>query len=221
MSFKGGEMVFGRRWPGVALAVLVAALFVLSGLLAAPVRAQELEGIVVDLVVDVDQGDCGERGCAEDRRPVTFDARLEIDEQSAGDLGLTDEEIEEVNEALAGVELTDDLIEIRVTDDEGRTRVVEDGDTLCLEPGEYDVEATFVDEAAETTLVDAVLAQLQAIDANLTAEGIIIEEFQDTFVVEECDEVPDDGDDGDIIDIDDRDQTNVCENVVNIILENV
>lgn len=101
-------MVFGRE-AYVYLAVLTAALLVLSGLLAPPARAQQpleeqLEGLVIDLVVDVDQGECGERGCAENRRPVTFDARLEVDEASSTSLGLEPEDIKAVNEALAEVE---------------------------------------------------------------------------------------------------------------------
>jgi LPXTG-motif cell wall-anchored protein len=223
MSFKGGEMILGRKGFGATLAVLAAAMLVLSGLFASPARAQALEepleDIVIDLVVDVEQGECGEGGCREDRRPVTFDARLEVNAASATALGLEPEDIEAVNEALAEVELTDDLIEIRVTDDEGRTRVVEDGDTVCLAPGQYEVETTLVDEAALETAVVAELVGLDP-DPDLDVGDITIEEFDDTFVVEECPVDPDDGDDGDVI-IDDRSQTNVCENVVNIILEDV
>lgn len=112
--------------------------------------------------------------------------------------------------------MTDDLIEITVTDDEGRMREVEDEETVCLEPGEYEVEATL---AGEPALKKAVIAQLVELDpdSDLTADNITIEEFEDTFDVEEC---PND-DNGDNIDIDDRDQTNVCNNVVNIIIRDV
>jgi hypothetical protein len=195
-------------------------MLIVAGVFASTAQAQDLSaGVDVDLVVDIEQGECGEGECADDERPVTFDARLEIDEQSAQDLNLSTEEIVEVNDALAGVELTDELIDITVEDPDGGTQEVEDEETICLQPGEFDVTAVVAEvDTLETDVVEA----LNEVDegSDLTAEDVTIEDFDEPFTVDECDENGDDDDNGNV-DIDDRDQENVCNNVVNIINEDV
>ena len=208
-----------RGSAGIGLAAIAAAMLVMAGLFAAPARAQELDGIVVDLAVDVEQGECGEGDCPDDERPVTFDARLEIDPDSADNLGLTAGEVDEVDDALAGVDLADDLIDIEVEYPDGGTQDLEDEETICLQPGEFDVAAVVADEA---DLEAAVVEALNEVDEGMDLEpnDVAIEDFDDTFTVDECDDNGDGADHGHGH-LDDRDQENVCNNVVNIILEDV
>ena len=206
MSFKGGEMVFGRRGPGVAVAVLVAALFVLSGLLAAPVRATHTDDIIVDFSVDVVTGECGEGNCPDGTRPVTFEPELMVD--AAASRELTQAQRDQVNQILKGAD-----VEVTV-EVPGPDETVLNDETICLGPGQYDFTAEVVNE---TQLAAAIAAAIG--DTNFGEEDLIIDLIEDDFVVGECPVDPDDGD-GDI-NIDDRDHTNVCRNVVNIILENV
>ena len=208
MSFEGGEMVFGRRGLGVTLAVLAAAMLIVAGLFASPARAQAAEDIVVDFSVDVEQGECGEGDCADDERPVTFEPELSVNEDEGREL--TAEQLDDVNQILED----DADVEITVVDSEGNEETVAAGEPVCLEPGEYDFIATVVNEDELAAAIGNAIG-----DDAFIAEDLVIEDFEDTFTVEECDD-GDDDDNGNV-DIDDRDQTNVCNNVVNIILENV
>ena len=84
MRFEGGQMVLGRKGLGATLAVLAAVMLVLSGLFASPARAQATpDSVVVDLVVETEQGECGEGDCADDERPVTFDVVAEVNEDES------------------------------------------------------------------------------------------------------------------------------------------
>jgi LPXTG-motif cell wall-anchored protein len=217
MRFEGGAMVYGRRGLGVALAVLAAAMLVLSGLFASPAKAQQgatpPDGVVVDLEVVPVEGECGEDGCPEGERPVTFDVVAEVNEDAS--IPLDPAEINAINDVLDAAEFN-----ITVEDPDGGTpqEVEEEVETICLEPGEYDA---FAEPANATNLAEDIAdAVNNTAPTNTTAlepDNVEIVEFDDTFVVEECD-----GDDngGDVI-IDDRDQENVCNQVVNIVLEDV
>ncbi|CAA9451982.1 MAG: hypothetical protein AVDCRST_MAG37-2445 [uncultured Rubrobacteraceae bacterium] len=201
-------MILGRRELSIGLLISGAVISVYLVLLAPPTRAQVPEpgDIVVDFSVNVVQGECGAGECPDGARPVTFEPEFSVDRDASRD-DLDDNEIAEINEILenqAEVEVT-----VQVP---GPDETLGADEAVCLEPGQYEFTAEVVNEAALAAAID------QAIDgAEFMEEDLVIEEFEDTFVVEEC---PDDNN-GDTIDIDDRDQTNVCNNVVNIILEDV
>lgn len=215
MSFKGGEMVLGRKGFGATLAVLAAAMLVVAGLFASPARAQGVpDGVVVDLVVETEQGECGEGDCADNERPVTFTVVPEVNEEESIDL--SDEELAAINAVLDAAEF-----DITVEDSEGNeVATPEDGETVCLEPGEYNATAAPADETAlAEDIADAVNDTDPPTDPALTADDIVINDFDDTFTVDECD--GENGEEAGDVNIDDRDQTNICENVVNIILTDI
>ena len=205
---EGGATMEGRlRGPaGVWLAAIAAAMLIVAGLFAAPARAQTAEDIVVDFSVDVVQGECGEEGCPEGERPVTFEPELVVD-RDASRADLDTDQIAEVDRIL------EEQAEVEV-EIEGEEEPVETGgEPICLEPGEYDFTAEVVNEEALATAIAEEIG-----DNTFDADDLVIEPVEDTFVVEECD---DNDDDNGNVDIDDRDQTNVCRNVVNIILNDV
>ena len=198
-----------RGSAGVWLAVIAAAMLVLSGLFASAARAQTTppDSVVVDLVVETNSGECGEGDCADNERPVNFDVVAEVN--AGQNVPLTESQQNEINAALAAADFG-----ITVENPNGGTQDIEDGETVCLEPGEYTATAT-LSQAEEEALVAEIVEAVN--DSDVTEQDIFINFDETTFVVEECD-----GDDnGGNVNIDDRDQTNVCNQVVNIINEDV
>ena len=120
-------MVLGRKGLGATLAVLAAVMLVLSGLFASPARAQATpDSVVVDLVVETEQGECGEGDCADDERPVTFDVVAEVN--AGQNVPLTEAQRNDINAALAAADFG-----ITVEDPDGGPQEIEDGQTLCWE----------------------------------------------------------------------------------------
>ncbi len=112
------------------------------------------------------------------------------------------EQVNQILEDEADVEVT---VEVP-----GPNEMVLAGETICLEPGQYDFTAEVVNEEELAAAIALAIG-----DTNFGEEDLIIEPVDDDFVVAECL-----ADAGDVI-IDDRDQSNVCNNVVNIIIQDV
>jgi hypothetical protein len=208
MGFREGTtMVFGKE-SRVALAVLAAAVLVLAGVFASPARAQ-VDEEVLDVLVDVEVGECDEGQCDEGERPVTFTPVLSLNadlEQELLDAGVAPADVDAALDAAldAAAEVVD-FGEIVVEDSEGNEVArVDPGETVCLEPGSYTASAS-VDNAEVTAqaAIDELEALLTDVDLSQLVENVDV--VDEVFVVDECDEVPDDGDD--------RDQT-VCQIVV-------
>jgi hypothetical protein len=175
------DFLVGRVPQGRVLAWVVAVaavLLVLMGLAAAPAQAQAT-GVEVDLVVDTQPGDCGTGDCLPGERPITFNANLTVDEQASQVNGqpLTAQQVAGINRALETA-----VLEITVTNPNGTTQTVGEGEALCLEPGQYTVTATVTNETAVAQAVADALA-----DQNVTAANVDIGELtEDTLVVAQC-----------------------------------
>ena len=118
-----------RGSAGVGVAALAAAMLVLSGLLAAPARAQRTVTDPFDLLVDVNIGECGIEGCPDGQSPVTVTPSLAYSTQLETLLGndpqLTDAEIADI---LADAEI---IIDEKIIDDaEAVTFDERDGEVL-------------------------------------------------------------------------------------------
>jgi hypothetical protein len=190
-------MVFGKE-SRVALAVLAAALLVLAGVFASPARAQ-LDVEVLDVQVDVEVGECDEGECDEGESPVTFTPVLSLNADLERELledGVAPDDIDAALDAAA------EVAEIVVEDSEGNEVArVDPGETVCLEPGSYSASVINAEATAQAAIDE--LDPLTTVDLSPLVEDVFV--VEEDFVVDECDEVPDDGDD--------RDQT-VCQIVV-------
>ena len=195
-------MVFGRE-SRVALAVLAAALLVLAGVFASPARAQQLEDEeVLDVLVDVEVGECDEGQCDEGERPVTFTPVLSLNADLEQELLDADVAPADIDRALDAAAEVAEFGEIVVEDSEGNEVArVDPGETVCLEPGSYTASAS-VDNAEVTA--QAAIDELEALPTDVDLSQLVenVDVVAEDFVVDECDEVPDD-----------RDQT-VCQIVV-------
>ena len=177
------DFFVGRVPQGRILAWVVAVAAVLlvpTGLASAPAGAQGTNDVVVDLVVTVDQGQCGTGNCAQGETPVTFDATLTVNEAETQINGrsLTPQQAAAVNAALEaqGVEIT-------LTDAAGTAQTVDEGTAICLEPGQYTVAAAPVDADAA---IQAVVVALADEGIPIVADDVTIGEFTDTFRVARC-----------------------------------
>jgi len=164
---------------GLAFAVVLALSFIS---VAKPAEAQVVvSGEVLNVLVDVEQGECGTGGCAEGERPVTVTPILSLNTELAALLTAAQEQA--ILDAAAAVAI---FGEVTITDSAGAVvATVDPGETVCLEPGDFTASSSVVNAGVTAdAALDALAGLGLGIDLSaLVADVLVIEE---PFVVAEC-----------------------------------